>query len=304
MLVKEFKGIFIIPCTPFKRSEGGGLAVDEASLRSLVNYVVEAGAHGIVMPQLASEFFTLSEGERKRMTEILVDVVGGRIPLVIGVQAVSTSLAVDYAKHAFDRGSDGVIALPPYLPTGGDERIYNYFKAISDVVEIPVFIQNGGPPMGSSLKPDFIAKMVREIENVKYVKEEFMPPPHSISADIKACKDAVKGVFGGFGGRYIIEELKRGAVGNMPTCEYTEIIVEVYNRYVKGDEEGARELHKELMALQRIIGVSMNAVKEVLKRRGIIEASYSRIPSATLDEFDQREIERNLIRAKPYLLEY
>ena len=158
--------------------------------------------------------------------------------------------------------------------------------------------------MGSSLKPDFIAKMVREIENVKYVKEEFMPPPHSISADIKACKDAVKGVFGGFGGRYIIEELKRGAVGNMPTCEYTEIIVEVYNRYVKDDEEGARELHKELMALQRIIGVSMNAVKEVLKRRGIIEASYSRIPSATLDEFDQREIERNLIRAKPYLLEY
>ena len=90
----------------------------------------------------------------------------------------------------------------------------------------------------------------------------------------------------------------------MPTCEYTEIIVEVYNRYVKGDEEGARELHKELMALQRIIGVSMNAVKEVLKRRGIIEASYSRIPSATLDEFDQREIERNLIRAKPYFLEY
>jgi 4-hydroxy-tetrahydrodipicolinate synthase len=303
-LVKEFKGIFIIPCTPFKRSEDGVLAVDEAGLRNLVNYVVEAGAHGIVMPQLASEFYILSEGERKRMTEILVEVIGGRIPLVIGVQAVNTGLAVDYAKHAFDEGADGVIALPPYLPTGGEERIYNYFKAISDAVEIPVFIQNGGPPMGSSLKPDFIAKMVREIENVKYVKEEIRPPPHSISADIKACKDTVKGVFGGSGGRYIIEELKRGAVGNMPTCEYTEIIVEVYNRYVKGDEEGARELHKELMALQRILSVSINSVKEVLKRRGIIESSYSRIPAPVLDVFDHLEIERNLVRAKPYLLEY
>ena len=58
------------------------------------------------------------------------------------------------------------------------------------------------------------------------------------------------------------------------------------------------------MALQRIIDVDMIAVKEVLKRKGIIEASYSRVPTATLDEFVQRELDRKLLTAKPYLLDY
>ena len=300
---KEFKGIFIIPCTPFKKTEEGFIDVDEDSLRSLVNYVVEAGAHGIVMPQLASEFYTLSEDERKRITEVIIETVKGRIPVVIGVQAVNTRLAVTYAKHAYKKGANAVIALPPYLPTGGEERIFDYFKAISDAIDIPVFIQNGGPPLGSSLTPAFIAKMVKEIKNVKYVKEEVAPTTHSISADLKACGKAIKGVFGGAGGVYMIEEFKRGAVGNMPTCEYTEIAVEVYNRYDKGDEEGARELHKELMALQRINNIH-GAIKEVLKRRGVIKATYSRIPTPGLDEFDHMEIERNLKKAARYLKIY
>jgi 4-hydroxy-tetrahydrodipicolinate synthase len=78
-----------------------------------VNYVVDAGAHGIVMPQLASEFYTLSENERRRITTILVEEVRHRIPVIIGVQAVNTPLAVRYATHACDQGADGVIALPP-----------------------------------------------------------------------------------------------------------------------------------------------------------------------------------------------
>ncbi len=302
-VVAEFKGIFIIPCTPFTMNDRGVLVVDEASLQRLTDYVVRAGAHGIVMPQLASEFYTLSEAERRRMTEILVEVVGRRIPVVIGVQAVNTKLAVEFARHAEETGADGVIALPPYLPPGGEDRIYRYFQAISDAIRIPIFIQNGGPPMGSSLRPDFIARLVREIPQMRYVKEEVPPPPHSISADLQACGDAVAGVFGGFGGRYLLEELARGAVGNMPTCEYTEIMVTVYNRYIQGDEEGARDLHRELMALQSINSVSGTAVKEVLKRRGIIAETYTRIPAPALDAFDHREIDRNLARAKPYLLE-
>lgn len=297
----EFKGVFIIPCTPFKL-EGGCLVVDEDSLRRLVNYVVEAGAHGIVMPQLASEFYTLSEGERKKLTEIVIEVVARRIPVVIGVQAVNTQLAVRYAKYAFDQGADSVIALPPYLPTGGRERIFKYFQAISDAISIPIFIQNGDPPLGSSLTPEFIAKLAQKIRNVKFVKEEVLPTTHSITADLQACGESVLGVFGGFGGRHMLEELRRGASGNMPTCEYTEIIVEVYNRWIRGDEEGARELHKELMALQRINDSGIGVVKEVLRRRCIIAANYSRIPTATIDAFDYMEIEKNLARATQYLI--
>jgi 4-hydroxy-tetrahydrodipicolinate synthase len=267
-----------------------------------VNYLVDAGAHGIVMPQLASEFYTLSENERHRITTILVEEVRHRIPVIIGVQAVNTQLAVRYATYACDQGADGVIALPPYLPTGDEERIFNYFQHISDNIEIPIFIQNGGPPMGSSLTPKFIARMVKEIHHVKYVKEEVIPTTYSITADLKACGDTIHGVFGGFGGRYLLEELTRGAVGNMPTCEYTEIVVKVYHHFIRGELEQARELHKELMALQSINRFGLNAVKEVLRRRGIFQTNDTRIPSKPLDQYDHQEIDQNLERAHHHLL--
>jgi 4-hydroxy-tetrahydrodipicolinate synthase len=297
----KFHGIFIIPCTPFTQN-AGLLTVDEPSLRNLVKYIVNAGAHGIVMPQLASEFYTLSEHERHRITDILVEEVNHRIPVIIGVQATNTQLAVQYATYADEHGADGVIALPPYLPTGGEERIFSYFQQISDSIEIPIFIQNGGPPMGSSLTPTFIARMVKEIDHVHYVKEEVVPTTHSITADLEACGTAIHGVFGGFGGRYLLEELTRGAVGNMPTCEYTEIVVNVYRHFIRGELEPARELHKELMALQSINRFGLHAVKEVLRRRGIIQTNYTRIPSKPLDQYDSQEIEQNLQRAQKYLL--
>ena len=88
----------------------------------------------------------------------------------------------------------------------------------------------------------------------------------------------------------------------MPTCEYTEIVVNVYDRYIRGELESARELHKELMALQSINRFGLNAVKEVLRRRGIIQTNYTRIPSKPLDQYDSQEIEQNLHRAQKYLL--
>ena len=156
--------------------------------------------------------------------------------------------------------------------------------------------------MGSSLTPTFIARMVKEIRHVQYVKEEVVPTTHSITADLTACGKTIHGVFGGFGGRYLLEELTRGAVGNMPTCEYTEIIVQVYQHFIRGELEPARELHKELMALQRINRFGLNAVKEVLRRRGIIQTNDTRIPSKPLDQYDLQEIAQNLHRARQYLL--
>ena len=78
------------------------------------------------------------------------------------------------------------------------------------------------------------------------MKEEVVPTTYSITADLKVCGDTIHGVFGGFGGRYLLEELTRGAVGNMPTCEYTEIVVKIYHELipVSGDD-GARTI-KEL----------------------------------------------------------
>lgn len=246
------------------------------------------------MPVMASEFTVLCEDERRKIAEIVMDETRRRIPTVIGVAGVNTRMAVSLAVYAQTLGADALIAMPPYISHVSQEAVYQYYEAISDAVRLPIFIQNAGPPLGSALLPAFVARLAKEIKNVKYVKEEVPPEGHSITAVIKACGSEVKGVFGGAGGRYLIEELKRGAVGNMPACEFTDILVEVYNRYMRGDEESARELHREFLPLINLTVGEGPLMKEVLRLRGIIKTTYSRSPQPLLDDYDLAELKRNL----------
>ncbi|MBI4305410.1 MAG: dihydrodipicolinate synthase family protein [Chloroflexi bacterium] len=104
-----FRGVFTIPVTPF--DEQG--AIDFPSLESCVQFCVDAGAHGLVMPVNASEFFTLSDAERLRVIETGVKVNAGAIPFVAGISGVSPQHALELSLRAQDAGADEQIALPP-----------------------------------------------------------------------------------------------------------------------------------------------------------------------------------------------
>ena len=289
--MKEMKGIFTIPQTPF--DEAGEIGWEE--LRREIDFCVEAGAHGLVMPVLASEFYVLSDEERRKIADGVVDQANGRLPVVVGVAGVSRGIASMLSRYAEDVGADAVIALPPYVGRKNLEDIYDYYMAISRVVDLPIFVQNASSPMGAALTPDFLAKLAREIDRIDYVKEEIMPCGHSITAVLRSCGDDVKGVFGGMHGRWMLDELRRGAAGCMPACECTDIHVEIYERFMRGDEEGARNLFNRLLPLLNMnsaLGLSLN--KEVLRRRGILDSNRTRIPSPKLDKYDIIELEQNL----------
>src|SRR6266487_1085715 len=103
----RFRGVFAIPPTPF--DDAGN--VDERSLRNCVDFCADAGAHGIVAPVNASESIALTDAERLRVTEVLVEQAGGRLPVIIGVSGVSTAASVVYARGAAQIGADAVIAM-------------------------------------------------------------------------------------------------------------------------------------------------------------------------------------------------
>src|SRR5437870_6846871 len=103
---RAFRGIFAILETPFKPND----QMDEEDLEREVNFCVRAGAHGLVWPQLAAEFYLLSEEERMRGAEIVIRAAAGRRPAVIGVQAPMKELAMRFARHAEEKGADAVIA--------------------------------------------------------------------------------------------------------------------------------------------------------------------------------------------------
>lgn len=294
----HWTGIFTIPQTPFDDSG----QMDEESLRREVDFCIRAGAHGLVAPVVASEFYVLTDEERLRMPHILVEEAGGRVPVIVGVAGASRVQGALYSREARSAGADGVIAMPPYILKGDQTAIFAYYEAISEAAQLPVFIQNAPPPLGSSLSPSFMLRMCREIEHVQYIKEETLPTGHFISAVLDAAGPEVAGVFGGAAARWMLPELERGAAGFMPACQFTDIYVQIWDRWQAGDREGARTLFDKLLPLINYEGMlSVSLVKEVLVRRGVINTARIRRPDgAALDDHDFQELERSLERLAPH----
>lgn len=294
----SWEGIFTIPQTPFTADD----QVDEESLRQEVKFCLRAGAHGLVAPVVASEFYVLTDEERLRIPHVLVEEADGDVPVIVGVAGVSSRQAIMFSKEARKAGADGVIAMPPYVMKGDQEGIFSYFEAVSEAAELPVFIQNAPPPLGSSLSPEFMLRMCREIEHVEYIKEETLPTGHYITSILDKADEEVKGVFGGAAARWMLPELERGAAGFMPACQFTDIYVQIWDLWCEGDREEARALFDKLLPLINYEGMlSVSLVKEILVRRGVIESARVRRPDgANLDHYDIQEMLRGLERLEPH----
>src|SRR4051812_30803741 len=147
-----FRGVFAIPPTPF--NDDG--SVDFAGLDRCVDFCVAAGAHGIVAPVNASEFWTLTDDERQEVARAIVARTAGRAMTMIGVQGASIPHAVMFARHAQSVGADSVIAMPPYVRTASPAMIVAYYTALDAAIDIPICIQNHDPPGGTRMTPELV----------------------------------------------------------------------------------------------------------------------------------------------------
>ena len=291
MAEKNWRGIFTIPVTPFRDDT----ELDLDSLRSQLDFCVEAGAHGIVHPVMASEFFVLTDEERLTMMPIVVKQVakaangGNRPPVVIGVAATSTQGARRLAAAAKDAGADAVIAMPPYQTKYAQDDVVRYFEAIAQAAQMPVFVQNAGV---ASMNVQTILKLIREIEHVCYVKEEVAPAHHNIARLAEAKEPKLKGIFGGGGGSNMIDELQRGGSGNMPAAQYTDVLARIFDLWEAGKQAEARDLHMRMMpAMNRERLAGGSSAKMVLVKRGIIKSARTRGAGGAIDDYDRAELD-------------
>jgi 4-hydroxy-tetrahydrodipicolinate synthase len=294
-----FRGIFTIPTTPFK--ENGDIDVD--SFRRVIDFCVDCGALGLVYPVNASEFFTLTDAERMQMSEVMVEQNAGRVPTVIGVAGVSREVAMMFAKHAREIGADSVIAMPPDANKAGVNMaaVYDYYVGIAQAAQIPVWIQNNMPPIGIQMSAEFLLKMCREIEYIDYIKEETIPSPVVLQQIMDGNKGECLGVMGGAGGRYLIEEYRRGSVGNMPGCHVTDVVVQFWNALENEDDERAMHIYKEMAPLFFFEHQLPGCYKEVLFRRGVIDCPMKRNGKMPLDEVASEYLDEILQALEPIM---
>lgn len=293
---QRWRGAFAIPMTPWTDDD----TIDEDVLRAEIDFMIEAGAPGVIGPILVSEFQALSEAERRRFMQLLVEQTNKRVPVIVNVAGVNTASAVSYARHAREIGADGVIAMPPYTLRYDAERTHDYLKQVAAAAQMPVMIQNADI---APLSPDAVVKLCSEIEHVSWVKEEVSPRHRSIGALAAKRSPHIHGIMGGGGGQYVITEHARGACGTIIACEICDVVQKIWALLDAGDLSEAETWYERALPIINLeFAMGMAFAKYFVMKRGVFKNYRMRAQARPLDADDLREIDRAYERIAPHLL--
>lgn len=153
--------------TPFTASGD----VDEAAFRALVDWQIEEGTKVIVPVGTTGESATLSHAEHKRVVEITVEQVAGRVPVMAGAGSNNTVEAVDLAMHAQQAGADSILAVTPYYNKPTQRGLYAHYKAMAEAVTIPIFIYNIPGRSAVDVTPKTMGQLATDFPNIWGVKD-------------------------------------------------------------------------------------------------------------------------------------
>jgi 4-hydroxy-tetrahydrodipicolinate synthase len=281
-------GVFPVLPTPFDRDG----QVDEAALRRLVRYLLHCGVDGMTYPGVASEVGQLTEPERLRLTAAVLDEVARRVPVIVGASSADAGATGRLACDALAHGAAALmVAVPPDRPTAAAQIAY-FNEVAAAVPGAALMLQNVPLPVGAGLEPAAVLEVLSAVPAIRYVKEETLPSGQRLSQLRAQAPASLLGVFGGAGGRYITDELRRGAAGTMPAIELAELHVALFRAHRASDGERVRALFTRMLPVLNVQAVFRWALtKHVLVRRGLLACDQQRAPGPRLDEFDRADVD-------------
>jgi len=150
-----FSGSIVALLTPFT-SDG---EVDFDSLKKLVEFHVESGTDGIVAVGTTGESATLTVEEHVKVVNKVVEYAAGRLWVIAGTGANATHEAVTFSRLLNDSGIDGVLSVTPYYNKPTQEGLYQHYKAIAEVSEVPVILYNVPGRTAVDLLPETVARL-------------------------------------------------------------------------------------------------------------------------------------------------
>lgn len=167
MTKSDWQGVIPAITTPFTAD----LSVDHAFLARHASWMIDAGCTGIVSPGSLGEGATLTHAEKLEVFKTLVDAVGGRVPVIATVSALSTREAVQIARDAKAAGCRGLMVLPPYVYKGDWRETKAHFAAVMTATDLSCMLYNNPIAYGTDVQPGQIAELAAEFANLHAVKE-------------------------------------------------------------------------------------------------------------------------------------
>ncbi|MFN8378077.1 MAG: dihydrodipicolinate synthase family protein [Anaerolineae bacterium] len=279
-------GIYNILATPFTADR----AVDYSSLRRLVEFQIDKGAYGLTILGVLGEAAKLTVEERTQVMETVLEVVAGRVPVVVGASHPDAAQRIGLSKAAIAAGALGVMIAPPPMPGYTDDDLIALYAEVASAVDAPIVVQDFPPVNNVTMTAEMLARLAEQIPNARTLKLEDPPLMEKISA-IRARTDQFA-ILGGLGGMFLLEELWRGAAGTMTGFAFTEILVSVYQAWQAGDRAKAEAIFDHYLPLIRYENqpvINLTIRKELLYRRGamatpLLRTPFTPIDAGTLDE--------------------
>lgn len=291
----QLEGVYSVLPTPF--DDAG--EVDEGSLRRVIDLFIEAGVNGVTALGVTGEVARLDDAERRRVLDVVVEHVRGRIGVVAGASADGTRTCLDFSRYARQAGATAVMVSPPRMPKLNSDAVVRHYAALAEAVDIEIVVQDYPPISGYAMEPALLARIAAEIPRARTIKLEDPPTPFKTSRILGELAKDGRGVqvriFGGLGGVFLLEELLAGATGAMTGFAFPEVLVQIVELFRAGRLDDAADVFYRAVPLMRfefqeVIGMAIR--KEILRRRGALASAATRAPAAQLDKTTREALDR------------
>ena len=243
-----FRGTYTVLITPFTAD---GKSVDVPALKTLVNWQIEQGIHGLIPLGSTGEFLSMTREERQLVTETCVKTAAGRVPVLIGTGAEWTDECVALSKEAQELGADGVMIIPPYYSCPTEDELFEHYRRVGEAISVPIMVYNNPATANVDLTPGIVARLSR-IDNCRYIKESTLEVTR-VRDIIELCGDRMT-VFAGILG---YESFWLGAQGWVAVC--SNLIPAMSARLFElvadaKDVDQALALYKKMLPIVKWVG--------------------------------------------------
>lgn len=275
--MNRFHGALVALVTPFVDGR-----LDEQGLIDLIEFQIAGGTHGIVPCGTTGESATIGFDEHKRVIDLTIKTVNGRVPVIAGTGANNTMEAIELTESAKESGADAVLSVVPYYNKPSQEGMYLHFRKIAESVDIPMFLYNVPGRTVVNMLPETVARLA-EIDNIIGIKEA-SGSLEQISDVIRRCPDDFIVLSGddftamptiAIGGKGVISVISNVCPGDM---------AKMMEAALAGNSGLAREFHYRMFELMKLMFCEPNPVpaKKGLELMGKIKSGLPRLPLAPM----------------------
>lgn len=289
-----FSGSIVAMITPFNEHN----QIDGEGIRKLVEFHIKNGTDAIVPCGTTGESPTLTHDEHKKVIELTIKAVAGRVPVIAGTGSNSTAEAINLTSYAREAGADGVLLVIPYYNKPTQKGLYTHFRAIAEQVDIPAVIYNIPSRAGVNLLPSTLAELA-ELKNIVAVKEA-SGNLEQMAEIMYLCGDKITLLSGD--DKIILPVMSIGGKGVISVVAniIPDKVSMMVDAYLKGNYQEALEMfQKTVYPLSRSMFYETNPipVKTAARLMGL-PAGNLRLPLVDMEEDNFNRLKEDLNKFK------